>query len=224
MQVVVEGGRYLMAQDRRAILQQAQQNRAEFGKTLARIRSDDSLSEKGKQAQITLAWQQHAQAQKALRAAYTQAREARVTELQRALFAPAIWPSASAGEKAMVMLSHRDAVSRAQALKSAQDAAALMRQALRDGDEHLARATAAVAFGNQWDEATDAYITAYPDTRPAFQELADLGAGLTQRAKLELAQLFGADRPKEVPASASDTPPVQTGSAGAGMGAGGDAA
>jgi hypothetical protein len=70
---------------------------------------------------------------------------------------------------------YRDAANRASALNDESEAARLMDDALRTGDDTLVRAIAAQAFANRWTELTDAYVQEVkPDAAAAASELASL--------------------------------------------------
>lgn len=136
-----------------------------FTEQLKAIRADKTLSADGKRLKIA---REYSAARKAFDAADTAAREKAAADVDRAsrdLFGTAGIP----GDPATVAVSQRDALDRADALKSVESAAALMSRALATADEILARAVLRIAW-ERTSLATPAWaavVEQYRAARPA---------------------------------------------------------
>lgn len=165
-----------------------------FTERLKAVRSDKTLSADGKRLKIA---QEYSAARKAFDEADAAAREkaaADVGAAERALFGVAGLP----GDPATIAVSQRDALDRADALKTPEQAQRLLARAMTTGDEVLARAVLRVAWERTslatpaWAAVVEQYRAAHPNRDHLVtalveaQNAADPGAG---QRMMQLAQL-----------------------------------
>lgn len=136
------------------------------------IRDNPTFTDQGRRvemAKVTLRAQRDADAQ---RDQFIRSRNARRSSLQRSLF------GINDGASPADVLVHRDSVTRAAALKSADEAQKLLDLSQRSGDASLSRAIAATAVSKGWSSVVDAYAdgsSAY--TQRQLNELAEIPSG-----------------------------------------------
>lgn len=149
-----------------------------FAQRIKEIRADERLSDKGKQERMAQERAKTLAKVEDLKARGNAAYSKRVTELERALFGIRDIPS-----DITAAISYRDAQDRAAQISSAADAESMMRRAIRNGDQLLARALFDHAWescdnqltGSRWGGIVLAYLEEVrPDMRDAAEELAHL--------------------------------------------------
>lgn len=170
-----------------------------YNRKVKAIRDNPDLSAEGKRKALAKLYTHQQAAVATMRQAAAGNVAKRRTDLEKQLFA--------VGGDPMATMAYRDAVSRANAVKTGHDAQLMMRQAKRDGDEYLARALFSRGFdqardrltGAGWGEVVDEYVGTFrPELGPAVTELATLQNADTKRARLEESVATGVNRPPEL--------------------------
>lgn len=141
--------------------------RANFNREVEAVRDNPSYSPEGRRleiAKIALAYRKKAAG---LREEFSATSKARRLELEKRLFG-----LPSGGDA----IAYRDAVDRAEAIRSSSDAESMFSRAQRTGDTLLARAVAAQAFSKGWNTVTRGYAEE-AGLDPALDELSDLRGG-----------------------------------------------
>jgi hypothetical protein len=160
--------------------------RASFSREADEIRDNPSYSHEGRQREIAKVFLAHRKKAADLRNEFTAASKARRLELERRLF------GLPAGGD---VLAYRDAVDRADAIRSTEGAESMLARAQRSGDTLLARAVAAHAFNRGWNTVASSYAVEAGHTA-ALDELGDLRGSTV--SSLGEAALFGIPSPPEL--------------------------
>lgn len=170
-----------------------------FGAALNRARADKLLSDEGRALAIGRAW---LDARARFDAEVTRLRERGTADLlaaQEQMFGS----GSLAGDRATLAVSMRDALDRAEKLRSPADALGVLERALSTGDETLARAVVRVAWERTdtatpaWGEVVDKYLAARPDRVATAERLvAAQDAALNDRQLMTLRMALA--RPREL--------------------------
>lgn len=146
----------------------------EFHADVRSARTDDRLSDRGRQQKLAVAYRRAGAAMTALKVNVEGGAVLTAAQLQREVFGS---ETPLSGADAISM---RDAMTRAGQLKNADEAHALLLQAEMTGDDHLAKAVARRAFDNSrdggvgnWGGVVDAYVAPRPDVADRLQQLSD---------------------------------------------------
>jgi hypothetical protein len=154
----------------------------DYQSAVASVRDRRDLSDEGKRAHLAGIYQDARNELRAINQREDADREQQRGKLQRTLFGnPSADPSS--------VISYRDALDRAGQLKSAEEALDLLHRAELTQDEALARAighhaaSRNVTSGDGWGRVLDSWAQARPGISDTLDELADLSAGDSTRAK-----------------------------------------
>ncbi len=112
------------------------------------------------------------------RTAHSAETEERRARLQRRLFGLSFKITATESDKELARMSYRDALSRADSIKSPDDAQKAIFRAQRMGDGMLEKAVLNVAFERAWNSVLETYAATDESFSEALQEL----QGLERRA------------------------------------------
>lgn len=160
--------------------------RASLKREVDAIRENTNYSPEGLNREIAKTYLAHRKKAAGLREEFNAASKARRLELHRRLF------GLPAGGDA---LAYRDAVDRAEAIRSSEAAESMFARAQRTGDTLLTRAIAAHAFDRGWNTVSRSYAEEAGHTL-ALDELGDLRGSPV--SSLGEAALFGIPSPSEL--------------------------
>jgi hypothetical protein len=144
--------------------QSAMRIRQTFDKTVAGIRTDDDLSDFGKQRAMAAAYLKCADALAEIRTGESDAIAARRTELEQQIFG-------IGSTDPMAAMDYRDALDTAEKSNQPKDALTKLARITRTKDETLAKAIASHAVEMGWSGVLDAYAADRPAVRDALAEL-----------------------------------------------------
>jgi hypothetical protein len=165
---------------------------------LTAIRSNMDLSQQGRRRLIAAAYKDAAGKLSDLSENFDRTASLTAEQTARDLFGGSYLTGADA-------ISQRDAEDRAAQLENGDQALALLARAQRNGDQHLARAVASVAFERSqhpltaptWQPVVQAFADANPGTAAKLQQLADLRRDQTTNG-LTNAILLSTPKPSEL--------------------------
>lgn len=181
----------------------ATQLRAAFAAKTAEIKGRRDLNDEGRALQLGRAYVRNRDEMTKLKRGRIESRDRRRAELQQRLFGnPRTWDSAST-------ISYRDALDRADRLKSPDESSALLERAIMSGDEILGRAVAMKALGrigpagtgnHGWAQVVDRWVETQPTgTVEYVQELFDImDESTSAQARLALNMEYTLPRPAEL--------------------------
>lgn len=170
----------------------AQTIRDQFAITLTNLRNDTDLSDEGRQKRIAAAWIKARDEIQRLKADRDSTVGQRRTRLERRVF--------GVGDNPSDAVAYRDAVTRAEAVTSEDEAQQLLDRSVRIGDDQLARAVALIAtergYVGVWVDYRD---TLSSTAAREFTELAELKRQASSRSgRLADDMVFGLPKPKEL--------------------------
>jgi hypothetical protein len=152
---------------------------------IQRIRDRRELTDAAKQVEIAKIHRAHKQVVAALEVADAEERASTLTSLTAKAFG--VRDLAKGDDKTAVIVSHRDALDRAEKIGDPREAKGLLARATTHGDEPLARAvawrahnmTSSPLFGadNPWEEVLSDYIQTRPVQHQAIEDLRGMGTG-----------------------------------------------
>ncbi|MFJ3635229.1 hypothetical protein [Streptomyces sp. NPDC090112] len=145
-----------------------------YNATLRSIRENGKLSEHGKRMAAAQAYTTAKAAMAAANKERQAGQSARWDELERKVFGENLPFGVTEADRAANNMAMRDALHRASQLKTAGDAARLMRQAEQTDDATLARAIAQHANEKDWSDVLEIYFEKRPAKRDAFNEMCDI--------------------------------------------------
>ena len=177
--------------------------RASFAAKSKAIKERPDLNDEGRALQLGRAYARSRDEMTKQKRADIERTERRRADLQQRLFGnPRNWDSTAT-------ISYRDALDRADRLKTPDEAAALLERAAMSGDEILGRAVAMKAMGrvgpagmgnHGWAQVVDRWVEGQPpETATNIQELADIvDASNSTQARFAANMSYTLPRPSEL--------------------------